>query len=225
KKVSPEELIKNTLAITAKPTRFYNLTNRTIKEAENLLFGDIAEKFFKKNYPPEIFAAEKYAEKMSLCDAVVAEKKLRDTIVETEIAIKILENEAALASASIVRPWQTIQRVKVRVGECYALRYELESLRSVHEKFSEEHAALAKILDELRAAVNRIKKLHIAEPPDEISECDMLARAEKLAPVAISLIRDDGLLRENHIVRNTRGESCLLRVVGGFAPCDLQKKF
>ncbi|MCL1845050.1 MAG: hypothetical protein FWF77_04015 [Defluviitaleaceae bacterium] len=217
-----DEIAKNIIAVPAKPLRHWGLAGRTLKEAEFLMFGKNAERFFEKNYPPENFALENY-EDLSLCEAVSMEKKLHEMLVETDIAVKILENEKARAEAENLRPWGTLQGAKIKIGENYALRYELQNLRSAYEKFAEEHAAIAANLDELRTTILRIKKLPVTEQSCKITEAEMLARAEKFAPIAISLLRDDGLLRESHIVKNSRGENCLLRVVGGFSLCDLQR--
>ncbi|MCL2356515.1 MAG: hypothetical protein FWC70_05040 [Defluviitaleaceae bacterium] len=209
------------VAVPAKPLRFWDLRGCTVKQAENLLFGGLAEKFFEMSFPPPIPETENYAAKLTLCEAATAEKKLPDVLVETEIAAAILEEKMHQTAAEIVRPWHSVCRVKEKIGEHYTLRRELQDVRAAHNKFALEHAALSAALDELRAAISRIKKLPVAEQFCETSDAEMLACTEKFAPVAISLLRDDGLLRESHIIRDAQGKTCVLRAIGGFAPRDL----
>lgn len=213
-RLTPVELAKNIASVAAKQLRPWHLWGRTVKEAENLLFGDAAEKFFEKNYSRENSSCEFESTKKTLREAACEERNFLRKIEETEKIICAARDEIEQIETATCRVKHGVDYVKTKIGEAYAARYELEAARADYANLSAEHAHLKARLDYLRGAARRLKALPTTAPPQETP-------TDAHAPIAISLLRDDGLIRESHIIPDESGNPRLLRLIGGFTSADL----
>jgi len=233
-KHSLSEIIKNISSVAAKPLRIWNLWGRSVKEAEILLYGNEAEKFFKKHY---LCAYDGEAEspiipeKMPLQEVAATEKQLQEALLEIKNTITLLTDSIAETSISRIKLFQTIDYIKTKIGEYYALRFELQNINVMHDRLMAEHGLIKSYLEHIRDVIKNLKALPIEEPPEKNTampsseDCEYLTtHAETLAPIAISLLRNDGLISEQHILPNTDGEIFLLRIIGGFTLKDLSRR-
>jgi hypothetical protein len=199
--------------VMAKPLRCWELWGSTVKEAENLLFGKEAERFFEKTYFLRNEREKFFAEKKTLREAVQEEKFLSASVAAAEMQIDALKREMEQAGAKIIFPFSSVDSVKKLIDKRYAIRFELETCRVACEIFSQKYSHLHSYIEGIRDVVKNLKALPVEETKKE-SMGD--------APIAISLLREDGLIRENHVLQNASGEDCLLRVVGGFTINELR---
>lgn len=217
--ISYEEIVNNIASVAAKPMNFWELWGRTIKEAEALLFGNEAAKFFERmyvSYCPEItFTSVREFETIprSLFQVVRDEERLREAIFETESSIRALTNNIKQTEVSICRPKMknNIDHIKDKIGEIYALLFAQQNLREKLSRQKNEHERLNVYLSHIRETITALKSLPDS-PPHEAPSLP----PETLAPISISLHRNDGLLRESHTLQTVCGDTCLLRVIGGF---------
>ena len=221
------EIVENIASVAAKSLRFWHLWGYTIGDAEKLLFGNGAEKFFEKNYAkyspsPDNF---KSPEAMPLSQVAAQERALRQNIDEMNGRMRRKENELAQSQAAACpkNPLLGVDYVKTVIGENYARQYAITRLRKKIAELNEHHAAMQTHLDRAREKIQELKALPIVDENEKYNFEYVTAYAENLAPIAISLLRDDGLLRENHIFADTNGEPCVLRLMGGFAIQDLSR--
>jgi len=212
------EIISNIASVAAKPKKFWELWGHSLKDAEKILFGDEAEKFFERNYFSKIISSDEIKiEKKLLRQTVCEETELRKIISETENKMRELKNRMIQAEAVICR-LRSVDYVKNQIGETYALRYEYENLRIALERQKNELSRIDSYLDYIRGVVQTLKALplsEISEPPEKNHE-------EPHAPIQISLLRNDGLIQETHAFRNINDDPCLLRIIGGFTLQDFR---
>ncbi|MCL2578384.1 MAG: hypothetical protein FWE27_10145 [Defluviitaleaceae bacterium] len=224
KRIAPlsPNIINNIAGVAAKPLRLWELWGLTVKEAESLLFGDEAVKFFERVYMRKIenfSECEIEATKKPLYQAVSEEAELREIISETENKLHELRGSMGQIEVTICRPkfFGSIDYVKNRIGEVYTLRYEYESLLVALDRQKSKQAQLESYLDYIRGVVQTLKSLPLTEPPPKT-----LNETEPYAPIQISLLRSDDLIRESHTFNTMNGEPCLLRLIGGFTLQDFR---
>ncbi|MCL1843583.1 MAG: hypothetical protein FWF79_07200 [Defluviitaleaceae bacterium] len=236
KHTTPENLLKisnNVTSVAAKPLKFWELWGRTVKEAEEMLYGKEVERFFRRVYPeceknfmnpfvPK--ACQKYeAKSKSLKHAISEEEYLRKIISETEQKIANISAEVKHKESSICRcwPWRGVDYVKDIIGELYVLHFLLNQPESAVAELKNRHRHVKSYLDYMRGLIKILKSLPAT--PDALKETAKTPFDDSSAPLAISLLRDDGLIRERHILTTEDGQSGLLRLIGGFTPQDLTR--
>jgi hypothetical protein len=210
------------VSVSAVPLRGWGLWGKSVKEAEKLLFGGEARKFFERNFANNnefLMEIDCICDKKPLREVVAKEREMVQNISKSANEIVATESEIAHLENFKIGFCKSVDYVKDKVGELYELRYKLYELQRVHGQFSEEHSVLVAYLENIRNTIKNIKKLPVEEN-ENVPE-NIRAEAERLAPLAISLLRDDGLLRETHIVPNENGDPRVLRLVGGFALQDV----
>lgn len=163
--VPPEKLIRDMMSVASRETAVRALRGRTLREAEDLLFGEGAARFFEKNYSAaqlvnteeayEIVAAHlaRSAEGpygMAVCESYIP----ADSVNTLEQHIEQKEQEIALryqkGCGSLLL--QGTDAVKRMVAEVYAERYALERLRAAR-------TALRCVADGLANGARRSRRL------------------------------------------------------------------
>ncbi|MCL2215455.1 MAG: hypothetical protein FWB91_00415 [Defluviitaleaceae bacterium] len=220
------EIISDITGVAARPIRFWQLWGHSLKEAEAILYGEEAAEFFARHYAPEESAPTEDTadeESLTLSEAASEEQRLRHILPEMAKNIAFLTHKIEGAEKEPQKAF--VDRVKDAIGECYAKCHELNQLRRAHAKLTARHGRLESYLDYIRYVIEQLKSLKLPEAgtPDtpEETEAFLLANGERLAPLAISLLRDDGLIREQLVLYGADGEPRLIRLIGGFAPEDL----
>jgi len=222
------EIVENIASVAAKPLRFWHLWGYTIGDAEKFLFGDGAEKFFAKNYAGEFsreFPCEFSPENMPLSEVAAQERALCKSIDELTKRMHRQENELAQSEAMTCpkNPLLGVDYVKTVIGENYARRSAISRLRGKITQLNAQRAAMQSQLDRAREKIRELKALPVSDENEKYNLDYVTAYAENLAPIAISLLRDDGLLREAHTFTDASGKPCVLRLLGGFAVQDLSR--
>ncbi|MCL1862498.1 MAG: hypothetical protein FWF78_02910 [Defluviitaleaceae bacterium] len=187
--------------VASRPLRFWNLIGKNIHEAEKLLFGDEAKKNFCKYF---------LEEENPQMDDINNENHLLRAIEAITQQINHLTDALQEAEGEIIKI-QPINYIKIKIGETYATRHRLQQAKNIHARLQLQQNSLQNHMTLLREKIKTYKSLPIEAPPIPLGE----------APIAISLLRDDALLREEHIVKNANGELCRLRLVGGFGVDDM----
>lgn len=214
------QIIEDIASVAAKPISFLELRNMSAKEAEQLLFGDNAIRFFEKTYDTKPLI-NKNATKLSLKKAVAEEIYLKDMMSSLLAQISHLTQTLAKKEETRLGIFNSIDDTKEIIGECYALKYKLNILWAKHAEATARHAILAGYLEHICNIINTLKSFPTEIPVEETSE-QVLLRAEERAVLNISLLRDDGLIHEKHIL-GTPQNPCVLRLIGGFALEDLTR--
>jgi hypothetical protein len=212
-----EKIANNVTSAAAKPLRAWNLWGIKIKDAEILLYENEAKNFFEKNYSRRAKEPTplENPEKMPLSEVSEKEKHLREAISKlTRVSVSLSDSLKQTESLQVKFP-QSVDYVKDKIGECYALRFKLQSLSHEQARLKAEQSCLEAHLNYTRETIKSLKKLPISDPPEQpMGE----------APIAISLLRNDGLIHESHVIKNAADEDCLLRVIGGFGLRDLSRR-
>ncbi|MCL2387194.1 MAG: hypothetical protein FWC89_06540 [Defluviitaleaceae bacterium] len=231
-----EEVISKVTSVAAKPLRIWELWGRNIKEAEDLLYGKEAERFFNRALEAaaqapitEDIQSEITRDTKKLRQAASEEEQLNQAITETESRIRVLKDELEHAQATIIRVKlrHDIDYVKDQIGECYVIRFNLHHHKQTLTRLTEKHSRLKSYLEYIEGVIETIKALPLPEettqPTPEEAYAYITTHAEILAPLAISLLRDDGLIREQHLLPDPRNNFRLLRIIGGFTPQNLTR--
>jgi len=221
-----EEIISNIVSVAANPLRFWQLWGRTIKEAETMLYGEEANRFFEEQYmEPQAPEITFEPQTLPLKTAVAQEKHLRQAV--TDINAKIAQLSHKIQEAEVQKTPLSMGSVKDIIGECYAMRYELNQLRAARTGLTAQQLCFETYLEHVRHVVQQLRAMPIPEAPESTPQAPpetreyLLSNAERLAPFAVSLLRDDNLLREQHVLYDERNQPRLLRLIGGFIPEDL----
>ena len=227
----PEEIVENIASVAAKPLRFRHLWGYTIKEAENILYGDAVANFFEKNYARAFSGESEHpanSENMPLSEVAARERFLREAVSKAEILVRDIQAdiEQTYAMQCPKNPFLGIDYVKTVIGENYARLFEARRLQAEIAKKTAEHTHCTARLESARIQIEELKALPIIDE-NEKSATEAFAllttRAETIAHIAISLLRDDGLLRETQALTDASGEPCILRLIGGFTVKDLTR--
>jgi len=201
--------------VAARPLRFWDLVGKTLLEAENLLFGEEAKKFFVKNFFGEVDAHREEGvslETMALNEVAVREKHLREAIETMAQQAHHLTEALQKAESTVVKITHSVNYVKTKIGEAYVIRHQLQQTKVAQSYLTTQHTRLQNHLTATREKIKAYKALPTEAPSIPLGE----------APISISLLRDDALLREDHTIKNAKGELCRLRLVGGFGLNDFQ---
>ncbi|MCL2840156.1 MAG: hypothetical protein FWE05_05220 [Defluviitaleaceae bacterium] len=226
------DVASSVISVPARPLKLWDLLGRTIKEAEIMLYGKEAIRFFEDNYTIEILETDEESISMTLCEAVAQEKHMGQMISDITLEITQLSDTIEATEAQQKTPLTMglkmldgVDHIKDVIGECYAMRYQLNYLQGIQTKLFAQQQKLTAYISHIRDVIQHLKGLALPEIPvleetPQETPDDILANAEVLAPFAISLLRNDGLLHEQHILYDECNEPCLIRLIGGFT-CDL----
>jgi len=218
---SLEKEIKDDLvSVAAKPISFLELTNMSVKEAEQLLFGDNAMRFFERTYSIKP-KTSKNASNLPLKKAAIEEKYLKNMASYLLAQISRITQELAKKEETRLGFFNSVDDAKDAIGECYALKYKLNNLQAKYTAAVARQAMLKDYLEYIRNIISTLKSFTVKTPSEETPE-QLLAEAEKRATLNISLLRDDGLIHEKHIL-GTPQNPYVLRLIGGFVLEDLTR--
>ncbi|MCL1883226.1 MAG: hypothetical protein FWF81_05665 [Defluviitaleaceae bacterium] len=226
-KGNAEAVIEAVASVASMPLRSWNLWGCSIKEAEELLYGGEARRFFEENFAAKRESeADVEPENMPLSQVAARERYLGGALDEIQKMTADVQGKLEKSEGVVCRVFQSVDYVKTKIGECYALRYELQNLCTARDKFRSEHRRLKSYIESIGEIIQNLKALPAPQPSEKpVTREFLLENAETLAPIAISLLRNDGLVRENHIVQNAQGKDCILRIIGGFSEGDLSRRF
>jgi hypothetical protein len=191
-------------SVAARPLNIFHFYGLTLAEAEAALFGDGAARFFESNY-------------LSRCGAGAIAPCPDDNALSHQIALLSHRLETALAAPC--KAWH-VAAIKRKIAGAYALRYRLHLLQAAQAARTRQNEA------------ERAKEERTRQGEARYRESLSRLRTAPMPPCAISLVRYDGLLREDFIFaaadceglfqsHHTHfipapGAPCVLRVLGGF---------
>jgi len=235
------KIVADVCSVAAEPLSPVLLAGKTVKESETLLFGDSAARFFETNFPM-CEEPEQHPKRLSLRNAVAKERLLsiRLSNISAEIT-RVSQELAKLEIAShrvgvldilcgyIKRSENTfslVDKVKAAVGNCYVFKHKLNMLSILQNSTAAVHAQLLDYIEHIRNIISVIKAQEPSPEIDSVTaqthEQDVAPQVAKHAVLNISLLRDDGLLHETHILGDETNPY-VLRLIGGFAQEDLTR--
>jgi len=157
------------------------------------------------------------------------------------IANKLTNAHAADAPINIDFSHSSIIEAKQKIVEYYALEHKLLCLELIQKKNTEKQKQFVDYLENIENTIQKIKS--VQPPPEDIQflECEQSIQTSTLndqrneaqsilasailhekVPLAISLIRNDALIHESHLIE-TANHCAILRLIAGFAPEDLTR--
>jgi len=227
------KIISDIASVAANPLSIFNLLGVTIVEAESLLFGDRASRFFEENYmlrkapekPPIRLPFNKLVEKVGRLKHVLERlsceiSALSQSLVQYECrTVRLIDTSRRYAKMLDV--FHMVDGVKDAIGQCYATKYKLENMQAIYSELIAEHAELEAYVEYMRELITSLKALPVPTPT-EIPADQLLSQAEKQAALNISLLRTDGLIHERHQFGEPENP-CVLRLIGGFTLEDLTR--
>jgi len=241
------KIIADICSVAAKPLSSLQLNGMTVKEAETLLFGDNAVRFFEINYPQHEEQLQ-YQEHLPLRNAVAKERQLRHRLDNLSAEIAWTSQELAQLEVTThkigifdmleyikkPRKWSPfVDKIKNAIGNCYALKHRLNVLRITQKNTTEVHSLFSDYINHIRNIITTIKEQEPlpsqanAAVVQEFNQDTHSLDEESILPTKhavlnISLLRDDGLLHETHMP-SEEANPYILRLIGGFAPEDLAR--
>lgn len=221
----PKDIVSTIPAVAARPVRPLALRGLTLAEAEDLLFGDNAKTFYHHTYgqDPTLYQGANTAPLHQLAQERIALKKSLDAlgvdIAHTTQQVEAMENQRIslinFKGVGRLSMFSPVDNAKTHIGQLYALRHQLAWQKKQHHALTERCAVLGDYCHYVEALVEGLKALPVLPPPTATVE----AVAQRTL-VNISLLRDDGLVHEQHVL--DPGDSpIVLRLVGGFQLEDL----
>jgi len=216
------QIISAITGVAANPATIVNFFGITLKEAENLLYGERICKFFEENYKTQTFNEEE-VDTLELSVLAAEDRQISQTLDGISERMRDLSYTLNEKQESPVRAglFHAIDKIKDAIGECYVIKYELAKLNFEKEKLTARQAKIKPYVEYMYNVVSALKALQ-SEPKREIPYEALLQQAKENAALNISLLRNDGLLFETHVLGDPVSP-CVLRLVGGFALEDLTR--
>lgn len=209
-------------SVAATSLKGWNLLGLCLDAAEDALFGDGAARFFAQNHGAFEEPQQAVSSKMHLRLAAKQEMHLRQQIIELSSEISCLTQELSQKKNAQCPPKTLllpggIDHIKDQIAECYAITYQISRMKAEHSAMCARHQQLKSYIEHIRQVIEAIKNL----PPEEEKPTKPLAQLENEASINISLLRDDGLIREKYVLETE--SPCVIRLVGGFVLEDLSR--
>jgi len=230
------KIVADVTSVAARPLSFFNLKGLSVKEAEQLLYGESALRFYEENYSVSLLdnsvLHSDNSNSLTLYKAVAEEKRLREILEELSYEKIQLSQELSQASIKTFSLTDILQmrtlslsrlvdHAKDAIGECYAIRQKLDWVNEMYSQVCTRHAILESYLGYMRDVIAALKGLPIT-PIIEESHEQLLIQAETRAILNISLLRTDGLIHEKYVLGDP-SSLCILRIIGGFSLEDLTR--
>ena len=235
-----EKIKSHLLSTAARPCN--TLQGLNIEEAEHTLFGTEMAKIYEHNYkiaPKEPMPPTPIT--TTLTQAAVEEKRINikikyltnqiaqlsnrlDEIKETKCQIKTTSKISAFitqlipSSAEILPSYDEIDNIVEIICEKYAVIQLLEQMEAENTILTQKHEQLVSYMAHIKDIINTIKNL--PEPPKTLAKTPDELEAE--TAINISLLRDDGLVREKFFIEDNNNP-CIIKMIGGFAINDLTR--
>jgi len=216
------QIISDIAGVAANTVTMLNLFGVTLKEAEDILYGDRACRFFAEKYKIPA-AREEAMDTLELSALAAEERQITQVLHDITDRIRNLDYELNEKQNFPLRLGflHTIDKIKDAIGECYVIKYQLAHLNFEKARLSARQSKIKPYIEYMHDVVLSLKALQ-NEPAQEVTPEELLEQAKENAALNISLLRNDGLIYETHVL----GEPdlpCVLRLVGGFALEDLTR--
>ena len=221
------------VSVAAKPLFFRDLFGVPIVDAEQMLFGKQAARFYEENYNAENAYSEAMAHasefvpiKMPLRQAAAEEKNLRLALIK--LADEIAQQEQILTNKrespqpiKFLQILNYVDAVKDTIAETYTIIYQITALKKTYANLNKKHKHLETYIKYICQTTQALRDIPVQVPaPHRPKTFNQL---ETQAAINISLIRDDGLIRETHTLTDIDGNLCVVKLVGGFAAENLMR--
>jgi len=216
------DIANNIASVAARPLSPLDFKGLTLKEAEWLLFEDGAAEFFATI--PITSMVEKPPSNLPLRKLIEENDYLKHMLVvlaeKISFATVELEGKESIELGAI----KFVHNVKNEIGQCYAVKYKLAALQSVYTKLLDRQLEISAYIEYISDVIAALKSLPMTPIYEETLE-SLLSRAKTQAALNISLLRDDGLVREMHVLKSMPDASdvYVLNLIGGFVLEDLTR--
>lgn len=192
----------------------HKLWGKTMAQGESALFGDTLPHFIASNFS---YTSPQVMLQGSIDKLVVEKTRLQLHIAQLTTAIaKIKKN---VENPSKIKPFARISDIKLAIGKYHGLQFALGNLKNALDIYTQGYTQLHEFLQYLGHIASTLNQLpQVATPSWEAQ----LAQAQESPWLNISLLRDDGLVREK-IVVDAQGSPYVLHVAGGFYLEDLTR--
>lgn len=216
------DIANNIASVAARPLSPLDFNGLTLKEAEWLLFEDGTVDFFATI--PNVIRVENPPSNLLLRKIIAEENYLKHMLAELAEEISFITVELKKKESTKLSAIKFVHNVKNEIGQCYSIKYKLNELQNIYEKLLNRQSEISDYLEYLREIITVLKSLPIMPVYKETPD-NRLSQAKAQAALNISLLRDDGLVREMHIIKDVLGspEVCVLNLIGGFALEDLTR--
>lgn len=221
-------VVADITSVASKPIASHKLKGLTVLEAENAIFGENIKEFMTRNYSDLAFYCGKVSsdildlapDKLKQLRLLVEEQAtLHDMVAALDLEILNLKQDIMHRAQETVKFFATMYSVKETIGKYYASKLKLEILQERRHLVSEYLAKVSQFLDHMRSVIHALTALKLPEKIEMIPET-LLQEAMENAGLNISLLRDDGLVHETHVL-GTSESPVVLKVIGGFSLEDM----
>jgi len=156
-----EKIIKDIVSVPSRPIKKSNLQSHTLHTAEQLLFDDDANRFYKDNYYCKLSYHMPDVD-VSPTNLATQEQRLSTDLAALSKQIATASNRLAIKMKAPCKVGPFRQSVKKQIAEAYLGRLTLDTLQAAHNELSARHRQVVSYVNEIRELIAKLKAM---QPP------------------------------------------------------------